>query len=248
MVTCELIGRLGNQLFQIATTIATALRNETNYKIPPRSLDSRIWPTYFTHLPMFGMRDRVSIRYTEPSFAYTPIPFTNNMMLSGYFQSEKYFKDCREEIIKTFGLPWRSNKGVVAIHVRRGDYLRFQDKHPVVTMEYLMGAINYFKALGYQDFRVFSDDIKWCKENLHNVNGLQFMFSEGNNEIQDLQEMSYCEHQIIANSSYSWWGAFLNRNPDKVVITPHEDNWFGISNKHLNVSDLIPKKWIRIKY
>lgn len=232
MVTTELIGRLGNQAFQIATTIGLALRNGTNYKIPVKTVDPRVWPTYFNHFPRLYPSDKISLRYKEPEFNYNPIPFTDNMCLSGYFQSEKYFADYRPEIIKAFGIPWKPLKGVVSIHVRRGDYLQFADKHPPVTEEYLCKAIAMFP--GWQ-FMVFSDDMAWCREHFL---GPQFTFATKNPPLKDLELMANCEHQIVANSSFSWWGHFFNQNPHKVGIFPKV--WFGEGNRHLPTHDIYP--------
>lgn len=100
------------------------------------------------------------------------------------------------------------------------------------------------------DFLVFSDDIEWCKRNIpsEKVNPINIRFKEQGEALLDLKEMAECEHNIIANSTYSWWGAWLNNNPNKVVVTPDEENWFGVDNKHLDVSTLLPKEWIRVKY
>lgn len=238
MITCSLYGRLGNQLFQISAAIAHALRNNVPYKIPVRTADPRIWPAYFSHFPRVLPSDKIRHTYKEPEFTYQPIPFVDNTQLNGYFQSELYFKDFREEIIKAFRIPWKPRPGFVSIHVRRGDYLQFADKHPPVTEEYLCKAIAKFP--GWK-FLVFSDDMTWCREHFL---GSQFEFAEKNNALNDLSLMAGCEHHIIANSSYSWWGAWLNRNPDKIVIAPKV--WFGPGNDHLNTKDLIPESWIKL--
>jgi hypothetical protein len=89
---------------------------------------------------------------------------------------------------------------------------------------------------------IFSDDISWCKENLSFLNNK--IFIEGNTDFQDLYLMSKCKNNIIANSSFSWWGAWLNTNKDKIVIAPKK--WFGISNSHLDTSDLYCNNWVTI--
>lgn len=225
-------------MFQIACCIAHALRNGVPYKIPIKTSDPRIWPAYFNHFPRLLPSDKISLHYKEPEFTYSPIPFTDNMCLHGFYQSEFYFKDFRGEIIKAFRIPYKPNPGVVSIHVRRGDYLQFADKHPPVTEEYLCKAIAKFP--GWK-FLVFSDDMKWCREHFL---GSEFSFAEKNSPLKDLELMANCEHQIVANSSFSWWGAWLNQNPDKIVIAPKV--WFGPGNNHLNTKDLIPKPWIQI--
>lgn len=225
-------------MFQISAAIAHALRNNFQFKIPVRSHDPRIWPVYFTHLPRLPIKAKLS-KYKEREFYYQPIPPRDNICLSGYFQSELYFKDFRGEVLTAFKFPTEPLKGYVSIHVRRGDYVtQFPDKHPPVTEEYLIKAINHFPN---HKFLVFSDDMKWCKEHLL---GQQFEFSEGKRPLEDLHLMSQCEHNIISNSSFSWWSAWGNRNPNKIVIAPRV--WFGKGNDHLSTETLIPESWIRI--
>lgn len=245
MITVKLYGRNGNILFQIATCIATALRNGTTYCIPHQTVNPKIWKQPFADRFPFCRPNGGRI-WEEPSHAYTPIPKEKNLILHGYFQSEKYFSDYRDEVIKALGFQWQPKLGIVSIHVRRGDYLQLQDKHPVVTLYYLDKSMSYFWELGYRKFKFFSDDIEWCKE--HFSHSEYYLFSEGKTELQDMQEMSECEHHIISNSSFSWWGAWLNRNPRKIVICPSEKSWFGKDNAHLNTKDLCPESWIRMDY
>lgn len=236
MISVKLYGRIGNMTFQIATCIATALRNGTDYCIPYKSTNPKIWKTYYD----FPRRMPVIREYwREQGHAYTPIPNKKFLMLDGYFQSEKYFKDYREEIINLLGYQWTPIKGMVAVHIRRGDYLNYPDKHPVVSFDYLNNSILHFWNLGYRNFTFFSDDIPWCKEHFPGYN-----YSERMSEKKDIELISCCEHQIIANSSFSWWGAWLNRNPDKIVIAPKV--WFGTGNAHLDTKDLYCEGWLKM--
>lgn len=239
MISCDLVGRLGNQCFQIATTIAHAKRINTTYCIPRRTMDPRVWPTYFNHFPY--CKSWIGQTYPEPTFSYTPIVPLNYIKLHGYFQSEKYFIDYRDEILKSFLINrqvWSINLNTVAIHVRRGDYLQYSNKHPVLPIEYYKEAIKYFDGC---KFVIFSDDIEWCKNNFRNGH---YSFNEEKDSLQAMFQMSDCEHQIIANSSFSWWGAWLNQINSKIVIAP--SIWFGPGNSHLDTTDLIPDSWIRI--
>jgi hypothetical protein len=200
-------------MFQEAATIGYALKHNMPYEFNLQGL------------PI----------YKEPCFEYREIPYMENLCLSGYFQSEKYFSHCKEEIIKHFTKDWnREQINKISIHVRRGDYCNIEC-HPVVTLEYIKKAVKYFKDLGYNDFIVFTDDKQWCSENL------PFEISNGN-EREDLELMSRCEHNIISNSSFSWWGAWLNPTPNKIVIAP--DKWFAGSKENVNVSDLYCKGWV----
>lgn len=237
MIQVRLFGRAGNQCFQVATCIATALRNKTEFLIPRQSVNPKVWKTYFNHFPRrLPMGGRV---WNEPSHAYTPIPNEKKLILDGYWQSEKYFIDYREHVIELMGFKWTPMKGVISVHVRRGDYLTLQDKHPIVTIDYINNAIRYFWDKGFRNFMFFSDDIAWCKEHFPS-----YSYSEGLSELKDIELMSCCEGHIISNSSFSWWGSWLNRNPDKIVIAPSV--WFGFQNFHLDTKDLYCEGWLKM--
>jgi len=131
------------------------------------------------------------------------------------------------------------NKDTVSIHVRRGDYTNLQHIHPLQSIEYYENAYNIIDDKSI-NVLVFSDDIEWCKNNIKFEN---ITYIEGETNIVDMYIMSLCTHNIIANSSFSWWGAWLNNNKNKKVIAPI--NWFG-SQSNLYTGDIIPKKWIII--
>jgi len=232
-------GRTGNQLFQKAAAIGYAMKNGIGYSTGP-------------------YRFQPDVLLTEHGHQYQELPYLPEwkgslIFLDGYWQSERYFAHCREEVIKAFGFPWEPKKGWCSIHVRRGDYLKYPDKHPVVTMEYIAKAIEYLQKNQYvYGFMVFSDDIQWCKTWMRvefGYSGLIIKYiNPSENPITDLVKMSECEHNIISNSTYSWWAAWLNQNPNKVVISPSKDNWFGPGNVNLCTDDIIPESWIQIKY
>jgi len=186
-------------------------------------------------------------QYDEPKFSHDDLPTQDNILFNGYFQSEKYLD--RELILKLYSIDDISLEYIndkykniisnsVSIHVRRGDYLNKYDKHPVQDINYYNLAMKYFRD--YKKFIIFSDDIEWCKTNFI---GDQFIFIEGEHDYIDLWLMSLCDHNIIANSSFSWWGAWLNQNINKKVIAPK--NWFG-PKKKLDTIDLYCKDWILI--
>ncbi len=165
-----------------------------------------------------------------------------NINLEGYFQSPLYFNDYREELLDILSFEYEFkpsilDKPIVSIHVRRGDYLSLPENHPICSHEYYKSAISYF---GDCYFRVFSDDIEWCKSVFV---GEKFSFSDNTTERDDLQRMSICDHHIIANSSFSWWAAYLNRSESKKIIAPK--NWFGQNyNEHdtsqiLSIADIL---------
>lgn len=242
MVTCKLIGRLGNQMFQIAAAYAHSLSVGAKFYCPEKSESPRIWPTYFSNLPKIPRGTAPRSVYKEPAHSYNPIPNDlTSVRLEGYFQSELYFSKYRQQIIDLFGLPWSLKKGWVSIHVRRQDYLQFQKAFPPVSIEYIQNAIASFSSIGDYDFMFFSDDINWCKKNF---TGSNIYFSKGGQPLKELSEMSCCEHNIIANSTFSWWAAWLNQNPDKIAIAPQV--WFGPENAHLETKDIVPKNWVRL--
>lgn len=224
-------GMLGNQLFEIATTIGLAIENGVDAIFPPWKYEIYFKNDIKTTNPE---NFNIKFEYQEPEFKYNKIPYINGMNLNGYFQSEKYFKHCEKEIRKTFTLKeeyennirWKWNDilktNTVSIHVRRGDYLNNQSFHPCPPLKYFEKSIQYIETkYKIDNILIFSDDIQWCKENLDK----NYIFVENQNEIDDMFLMSFCNHNIITNSTFSWWGAWLNKNENKIVCAPHQ--WFG---------------------
>lgn len=174
----------------------------------------------------------------------------------GYWQSENYFKNIRPEIINLFQFPNLSDtykktakeikeSNSVSIHFRRGDYAsnkHIKSVHGVCDVEYYEKAINFIskKQKNIKLF-LFSDEPGWVNENFKT--NFEFETINTNSSITDMHLMSLCKYNIIANSSFSWWGAWLNQNNEKLVVTPKE--WFVNKEKNKTVKDLIPKKWKR---
>jgi hypothetical protein len=159
--------------------------------------------------------------------------------LIGYYQTEKYFKEIREsilgyfsfrpEIVNSASLYWKdsienflSGSICVSIHVRRGDYTLYPNHHPTCSKDYYDRAISLFSP--ETKFLIFSDDIEWCRENF---NSPRFHVVDSGSPYVDLKLISMCDHHINANSSFSWWGSWLNLKENKRVICPK--NWFGPS-------------------
>ena len=257
-LTTKLMGGLGNYLFQIASTYSKSIDDNLNFILDidditiihsnPNNYKNNI----FRKLNFQILNGQYSL-FNEPSFNYTMIPkFNDNTKMVGYFQSEKYFSNNREKILNIFSIDETTNNLIkskyndivnnnsCSIHVRRGDYLNLSQYHPTQSIEYYKESI---RIVG-EDFHflIFSDDINWCKENLSFIKNKTFI--EGNTDYQDLYLMSMCQNNIIANSSFSWWGAWLNKNENKKVISPKL--WFGEKNKHLITDDLYCKNWIVI--
>lgn len=243
MIVPKLVGRLGNQCFQVAAAIAHAKRMGTNYGLPPNTVDGRIWKKWFTHLPVGSYPHRV---HKEPAHSYSEIPSLDHLTLDGYFQSEKYFADAKAEVAVALGFEY-SPQSFVAIHVRRGDYLQFPDQFPVLPMQYYHTAIMEYASRGHGHFRIFSDDIHWCRSHFsHDYwNELYFDFSSESDPLLDLKSMYMAKAFIIANSSYSLFAASL-RDDEPLVIAPAENRWYGPRNAHLETKDLMHERWIKI--
>lgn len=251
MVTCDLIGRLGNQAFQLSAAYAHALRNGFEFRFPPSTYNQRIWPMYFRNKSFRPSYYRNKIEpYFEKRHCFDPIPPIDNIKLVGYFQSEKYFSDYRVEVLNMLGLDQvksRDDPYEAAIHVRRGDYVTLSDKHPPITLNYINEAIDTLIYMGVYKFSVFSDDIKWCIGNIkftHGGSSVITNFHKPGDAKADLIKMASFKHQIISNSTYSWWAAYANPYEEKHVIAPKI--WFGEGNSNLETFDIIPEKWLKL--
>tara|TARA_R110002072_G_scaffold54983_4_gene143712 strand:+ start:1452 stop:2195 length:744 start_codon:yes stop_codon:yes gene_type:complete len=247
MISCKLQGGLGNYLFQVAAMYS--LSDNVGFNIESASQVHGNIKKYLTNI-LRNINQNVKelqYKYDEPSFTYQPLPNNDNTLFNGYFQSETYLD--RSKILDLYSIDnvsasYIKNKysdvlqNSVSLHVRRGDYLVKQDKHPVLAMDYYNTATNLVNTC--DNFLIFSDDIAWCRDNFI---GDKFTFIQGEEDYIDLWLMSLCNHNIIANSSFSWWGAWLNQNVNKKVIAP--SNWFGY-NKKLNTKDLYCEGWLVI--
>ena len=227
------LGRMGNALFQCAATISLALKNNTNYLFPQWKYQND-----FNLNNCFSNNINIKNIYNEPFFHYQTIPYLEDTDLVGYFRSYLYWQGYDDIIkslltpINTFPIKW----GTTSIHIRHGDYKQFEDCHPILKMDYYQKAMDMIKS---QRYLIVSDDIAWCKQNFI---GEQFQFSEAD-EITDLSLQVACENNILSNSSFSWWGAYLNKNPSKIVVAPK--TWFGPGLQH-DTKDLCPPEWRRI--
>lgn len=257
MVSFRPHGRMGNFLYMAAHTIGYAKKHGLEYSMP-NSTNDHFWnPIYFPHLihPNFIKREDILINENwNAEQHYNEYEFKEewrgkNIVFNGYNQSYKYWDFCREEMLKDFGFPWELNEWVCSIHCRRGDYLKYPNIHPVITIDYLRQAVEIMHFKGIRKFKFHSDDIPWCQSCglAEMFPDCEFTFSIGKNEVEDLISMSECSHQIASNSTLSLWGAELNRNPNKVVIVPAMKNWFGPDNK-LSVKDLYRPEWIQVSY
>lgn len=256
MIIPILMGGLGNQMFQIAAAQAHAIKMDDDFAIVPEMCytpnqgfpTNRYSETIFRNFKKMSVEDfnrhRLTL-YDEPHYHYAAIPPTKNLLLRGYFQSPMYFAG-QEARIKSMFAPdlqtqkrlidyiyfVRRRKPLVSLHVRRGDYIKFSHHHCVTSLDYFNEAMSKFDA----DFLVFSDDPTWCEKNL-NENCVMFT---GGNELDALYVMMLCDHNIISNSSFSWWAAFMNPNANHRVIYPFK--WFTQA-AGCDTKNLIPENW-----
>jgi len=256
MIVTKLQGGLGNQLFQWAISKSLSLKYNTDYYFETSYFinNNQGMVSKFEleltkiNIDIFNYHSINKLTTITDNFKFNEIP--DNVFLDGYWQSEKYFIESENEIRKDLEIPEHIksyiinkynilNKDTVSIHVRRGDYTKLQHIHPLQSIEYYKKAYDIINDNSI-NVLVFSDDINWCKENIK-FNNITYI--EGETNIVDMYIMSLCTHNIIANSSFSWWGAWLNNNENKKVIAPI--NWFG-SDSSFYTGDIIPEKWVKI--
>lgn len=233
------IGRLGNHLFQMAATMSLAFDHREGYHFPhwEHELD-------FPHSDGFTSEIPPGPHYDEKHFHYEPIPYEHGLQLAGFFQSEKYFKSNEETIRWTFTPKshYDPMPDTASVHVRRGDYLLLPDHHPILPMDYYLEAMKMLRKHGVSRFLIFSDDLPWCRENFpkqHDVIVIPDL-----PPIAQLALTVACKHHVMANSTFSWWGAWLNPDPKKTVIAPKL--WFGPGYAHYSTRDLLPPEWVQL--
>lgn len=234
MITAMLDGGLAARMFQIATTYAVALDHDDtcafNFSMGSMSQDHPLL-TYrynvFRKLKDLPQDWHWQAFYTEKQYDYGPITYFPNMIMRGFFVSEKYFAHRRKEIIELFKDRETIDKidldftNSLSLHVRRGDYL--------VNASYVCPESYYKKALDFMETRawiehiyVVSDDIPWCKGTFQDD---RIKFIEGVPDYIDFYIQTLCTHNIIANSNFSRMATFMNENPDKIVCAPAV--WYG---------------------
>lgn len=240
MITSFLQGGLGNQMFQIANTISESRKYKIQYKFKPEA---------YTPMQANQPCKYINNIYRNLDFSMTNEEYGNSLILNGYFQSLKYFKDYSNEIKELFSpsedflkkiyqiYPQLYSQKSLSIHVRRGDYLSISDILPVIDISYINSSL---EMLGeHEVIFVFSDDKSWVKNNL-NYNNL--IIVENLEDYEELWMMSLCKNNIISNSTFSWWGSFLNKNIDKKVVAP--SLWTG--PKGPNMDDIYLDYFIKM--
>jgi hypothetical protein len=291
MITHELAGGLGNQLYQIVTTIALAMRtNQTFFFIYSDTINvgnirSTYWNTLLIGLKKYTLNKDEASTYRNGKISYIKetnyhynklsLPNSNNsdlFILSGYFQSYKYFEFEFKEITKlvgfrqqvektlvvnpTIGNIIRNDKNSISLHFRLGDYKQKPDFHGILTVEYYKNSLEYILKNTNQNHNEYYNVYYFCEdediiqvekmvEALKKIVRCNFhRISSNTTDWEQLLLMSGCKHNIIANSTFSFWAAFLNISKNKIVCYPSE--WFGKLNKD-HTKDMFPKDWIKIK-
>ena len=244
-------GQLGNQMFQYAFLLGIKYKNNSTIIIDPQTKENSYLFTFFDlkeyELAEFNPKNT----YIETHFPFNKEVFyvKEDTNFAGYFQTEKYFKHCSKKVRKEFTfkeelvervterLKEYKDKNLVSLHVRRGDYLANPTYHPQPPNEYYYNAMDMLDD-GNTVFVCVSNDIQWCKENLKRDN----LVYEMNDLIFDMCLISKCNNHIIANSTFSWWGAWLGNAPNKKVIAPKI--WFGPAAGGLDTKDIYCKNFI----
>ncbi len=194
---------------------------------------------------------------TQIPFDFREIERLDDVFYDGYWQNEKNFIGIRDKVLAAFTFPdfqddknqklsrMLRNKRAVSCHIRRGDYLKSR-VWSVCSSDYYTNAIKRINDMVAPElYCIFSNDITWCRENITSLTeGKEVVlvdWNKGSDSFRDMQLMSLCHYNIIANSSFSWWGAWLNNHEDKIVLSP--ERWMNLDI----VNSPIPESWIRVK-
>ncbi len=279
MITCNLMGGLGNQIFQIFATISYAIKSKSQFKFMnvdslgggSTTVRNTYWNTFFSNMRPFLMLSMPAVTVIrESGFPYNELPvremINKDVLIYGYFQSYKYFQAnynviCRmiginkmkETLLLKLDLSNDYMENTISMHFRIGDYKKIQEYHPLATYGYYERSLQYLQTQNpTKRFNVlfFCEDVDYDEVAVL-INKLSAKFSSYNfrraiNTLSDWEQMllmSCCHHNIIANSSFSWWGAYFNAFTDKRVCYPSA--WFGPAARN-DTRDLCPGDWIKI--
>ena len=283
MITCNLMGGVGNQIFQIFATISYAIKSKNRFQFlnlttlgsGSTTVRYTFWESFFSNMKPFLISELPQPIHVirEKGFPYNELPVremvNRNVMIYGYFQSYKYFQENYAMIYRILNIDKMKNdivnnlnlsspecldlENTVSMHFRIGDYKKIQDFHPLATYDYYERSLLYIQiSKPNSNFTVLYfcedcdiDDVLIIINKL-TTNYPMYNFKRGTNTLEDWQQMllmSCCHHNIIANSSFSWWSAYLNTSVDKIVCYPSV--WFGkVANN--DTRDLCPPDWVRV--
>lgn len=269
MIVAKLVGGLGNQMFQYAVARNLAKLHDTNLKLDISEFEKYKLHNYslqhFNVIKDLATPDDLSrltiVKEKHFHFDGEFRLIDDDVLLTGYWQCEKYFTDISDTILSDFSVKteitgrdlevskYIADTNSVSLHIRRSDYVPNSYKDQIFDS---LGLDYYQRALDDLSEKekdlvlfVFSDDPEWVKRNVNFQSPIEYVdHNDAETNYQDLRLMSLCRHNIIANSSFSWWGAWLNDFPDKLVYAPTE--WFNSNVRNLNSKDVIPDSWIKI--
>lgn len=277
MIYCGLMGGLGNQLFQIFATIAYAFKHNHIFSFPDSKMlanRSTYWTNFLSPLMKYTIdpNPSLNIRYNETGFHYQELPKiaeNQNMFIIGYYQSYKYFEEYYDKICNLIKLD-ESKKEVyikypkeylkmISMHFRIGDYKHIPNCHPVMPYQYYKNALQFImdnentwstvEVLYFCEFENNAEVLLIIDILKKDFPFLQFTKAEDSaNDYEQMLMMSLCKHNIIANSSFSWFSAYFNNNEDKIICYPNKNIWFGKAMKDYIMKDLFPEKWIEILF
>ena len=272
-IVVNLIGGVGNQMFQYALGYVISKKTgfellldlsayndykTRNFELNNFSFDYKIANIEdFSELNKKHFLKKTLYKDKKKTFDSSVLKIKNSAYLKGFWQSEKYFADYRSDILKVFEFKNKNfiknvellsdvqNSNSVSVNLRLGDYVTNEVNrrvHFVCKKEYYANALKYIaQKVDNPKFFVFSDDLEGAKEYL--PDGYDYIFADTANWQEDMYFMSQAKHNIVANSSFSWWAAWLNQNPDKVVVAPSK--WFTDEAK-INDKDFVPKSWVKV--
>jgi hypothetical protein len=276
MITCNLKGGLGNQLFQIFAIIAYSLKHSKPFKfvytdlVPSITPRYSYWESFLKSLKAFTISAYPSIntqiiRYPDMDYRELPSPSSEHTIFDGYFQSYKYFEERQGDIFRLIQLDKQRTeclerydidlKNTISMHFRMGDYKHLGHFHPIMGFNYYKNALTHIlSSCQYQRWKV----VYFCEAEDNNdviniINSLAevfplLTFEKASDQTADWEQMllmSGCTHNIIANSSFSWFAAYFNSYKDKIVCYPNV--WFCGSGSNIRVDDLFPPSWQKIK-
>lgn len=244
-------GRLGNMLFRYASLIGLAHKHNTSLSLPMWKYADYFTEPFPEEIPLNKPR-----KVREPVFNFVPewpyIKENENVDIDGYLQSEKYWQECKEQVLSKLKFkpefvehvrsqfPKTFDKTTIAISVRRGDYVKNPNYAQLPITYYILSLLENFPDWRSCNIVVFSDDIPYCRVHFDCLENVSY--SEGNTDIEDLCLMSQCDHFIMSNSTFSWWGAYLGEKDHSKIIHPNY-LFDGDLLKHNDSKDFYPERW-----
>lgn len=269
MITSTRIGRYGNtgnSMFQFAALIGIAKKNNLDYVVPYNETyydvnyecnNTSIFDGFNLNVDLLDSSELI-FKESQYPWEYVERKIDDYTDICGYFQSEKYFDNAKLEVAAQFKFKdlikevvdskiksghYPNPDNCTSLHVRRGDYVHKQEYHPLQTKLYYETAS---KLTATDNYIIFSDDIEWCKETFGDSSKL--VYSEEENPFSAMYHMSLCRNNIICNSTFGWWAAWLGEqnNPltHKVIVAPEQ--WFGPAYSNMSIADLIPERWTKL--